>query len=80
MFRNRVPRRICSPKRDELTGAWRKVHNEELHFLYFSPSRMIKRRRMRWICHVAGMGEEEECICDFGEKARRKETSRQIKT
>jgi hypothetical protein len=49
MFENRVLRRIFSPKRDEVTGDWRKLHNEELHNLYSSPSiiRMIKSRRMR---------------------------------
>jgi hypothetical protein len=56
---NRVLRRIFRPKRDEVTGGWRKVHNEELHGLYSSPSivRMIKARRMSWAGHVARMGE-----------------------
>jgi hypothetical protein len=47
---NRVLRRIFGPKRDEVTGDWRKLHNEELHNLYSSPNiiRMIKSRRMRW--------------------------------
>jgi hypothetical protein len=47
------------PKRDEVTGGWRKLYNEELHNLYSSPSiiRMIKSRRMRWAGHVAQMGE-----------------------
>jgi hypothetical protein len=46
------------PKRDEVTGGWRKLHNEELHGLYSSPSivRVIKARRMRWAGHVARMG------------------------
>jgi hypothetical protein len=59
VFENRVLRRIFGPKRDEVTGRWRKLHNEELHNLYFSPSiiRMIKSRRMRWAGHVARMGE-----------------------
>jgi hypothetical protein len=50
VFENRVLRRIFGPKRDEVTGGWRKLHNEELHNLYFSSSiiRMIKPRRMRW--------------------------------
>jgi hypothetical protein len=50
-----VPRRISGPKRDEVTGGWRKLHNEELHNLYSSPSiiRMIKSRRMRLAEHVA---------------------------
>jgi hypothetical protein len=58
VFENRVLRRIFGPKRDEVIGGWRKLHNEELHNLYCSPSviRMIKSRRMRWIGHVARMG------------------------
>jgi hypothetical protein len=57
---NRVLRRIFEPKRDEVTGGWRKLHNEELHNLYSSPSiiRMIKSRRMRWAGHVTRMGEK----------------------
>jgi hypothetical protein len=60
VFENRVLRRMFGPKRDEVTGGWRKLHNEELHNLYSSPSiiRMIKSRRMRWIGHVARMGEK----------------------
>jgi hypothetical protein len=56
----RVPRRIFGPKRDEVKGGWRKVHNEGLHNLYCSPSiiRMIKSRRMRLAGHVARMGEK----------------------
>jgi hypothetical protein len=59
VFENRVLRRIFVPKRDEVTGRWRKLHNEELHGLYSSPSiiRVIKARRMRWAEHVARMGE-----------------------
>jgi hypothetical protein len=59
VFENRVLR-IFGPKRDEVTGGWRKLHNEELHNLYSSPSiiRMIKSRRMRWSGHVAEMGEK----------------------
>jgi hypothetical protein len=58
VFENRVLRRIVGLKRDEVTGGWRKLHNEELHNLYFSPSiiRMIKSRRMRWARHIAHMG------------------------
>jgi hypothetical protein len=64
VFENRVLRRIFGRKRDEVTGGWRKLHNEELHNLYSSTSiiKMIKSRRMRWAGHVARMGGEEECI------------------
>jgi hypothetical protein len=57
MFENRVLRRIFGPKRNEVTGEWRKLHNEELHDLYSSPNkiRIIKSRRMRWAGHVARM-------------------------
>jgi len=59
VFENRVLRRIFGPKRDEVTGEWRKLHNEELNDLYCSPKfvRVIKSRRMRWAGHVARMGE-----------------------
>jgi hypothetical protein len=55
-----VLRRIFGPKRDEVTGGWRQLHNEELHNLYSSPSTiiMIKSRRMRWARHVARMGKK----------------------
>jgi hypothetical protein len=55
VFENRVLRRIIGPKRDGMTGGWRKLHNEELCDLYSSPSiiRMIKLTRMRWTGHVA---------------------------
>jgi hypothetical protein len=57
VFENRVLRRIFGPKRDEVTGGWRKLRNEELHNFYSSPSiiRMINSRRMRWAGHVARM-------------------------
>jgi hypothetical protein len=50
--------RVLRPKRDEVTGEWRKLHNKELNDLYFSPNivRAIKSRRMRWAGHVARMG------------------------
>jgi hypothetical protein len=59
VFENRVLRRIFGPKRDEVTGGWRKLPHEELHGLYSSPSiiRVIRARRMRWAVHVARMGE-----------------------
>jgi hypothetical protein len=61
-FENKVLRRIFEPKRDEVTGGWRNLHNEELHDLYSSPNtsiiRIIKSRRMRWAGHVVRMGEK----------------------
>jgi hypothetical protein len=59
VFENRVLRRIFGPKRDEVTGEWRMLHNGELHNLYSSPDivRPIKSRRMGWAGHVARMGE-----------------------
>ena len=59
VFENRVLRRIFGSKRDEVTGEWRKLHNEELNDLYCSPNifRVIKSRRMRWAGHVARIGE-----------------------
>ena len=59
VFENRVLRRIFGPKRDEVTGEWRKLHNEEFNDLYSSPNivRVIKSRRMRWARHVARMEE-----------------------
>jgi hypothetical protein len=60
VFENKLLRRIFGPKRDEVTGGWRKLHNEELRDLYSSPSiiRIIKSKRMRWAGHVARMGEK----------------------
>jgi hypothetical protein len=59
VFENRVLRGIFGPKRDEVTGEWRRLHNEELNDLYSSPNIIwvIKSRRMRWDGHVARMGE-----------------------
>jgi hypothetical protein len=58
VFENRVLRRIFGPKRDEVTGKWKKLRNEELHDLHSSPSiiRIIKVWRMQWAGHVARMG------------------------
>ena len=62
MFENRVLRKIFGPRRDEVTGEWRKLHNEKLNDLYSSPSivRVIKSRRMRWAGHVARMRERRD--------------------
>jgi len=59
VFENWVLRRIFGPRKDEVTGEWRNLHNEELNDRYSSPNivRVIKSRRMRWAGHVAGMGE-----------------------
>jgi len=59
-FENMVLRRIFGSRRDEVTGEWRRMHNEELNNLYSSPNivRVIKSRRMRWAGHVARMGVE----------------------
>jgi hypothetical protein len=58
VFENRVLSRVFGPKRDEVTGEWRKLHNEELRDLYSLPNilRVVKSRRMRWAGHVACMG------------------------
>jgi hypothetical protein len=62
VFENRVLRGIFGPKMDEVTGEWRKLHNEELHNLYSSTDiiRQVKSRRLRWAGHVARMGEERK--------------------
>jgi hypothetical protein len=61
VFENRVLRRIFGPKRDEVTGEWRKLHNEEFHNLFSSPNiiRQIKSSRMMWAGHVARMVERK---------------------
>jgi hypothetical protein len=80
VLETRVLRRVFGPNRDEVTGEWRKLHNEKLHILYSSPNiiRQIKSRRLRWAGHVARMG--EECVQGYEGKARRKETTWETKT
>jgi hypothetical protein len=82
VFEKRMLRRIFGPKRDEVTGGWRKLHNEELHNWYSSPSiiRMIKSRRMRLVGNVARMGEKRIGYRLLVGKPRRKETNRKTKT
>jgi len=65
VFENRMLRRIFGAERDKVTGEWRKLHNEELNDLYYSPTIVwvTKSRRMRWAGHVARMG--ERCIQGF---------------
>jgi hypothetical protein len=71
-FENRVLRRISGPKTDDVTGEWRKLHNEELHMLYPSPDiiRQIKSMRMRWAGHVARMRDEREMYRVFVAKTK----------
>jgi len=60
VFENVVLRRILGPRRDKVTGEWRRLHNEELNDMYSSPNivQVIKSRRMKWTGHVVCMGEE----------------------
>ena len=76
VFENMVLRRIFGPRRDEVTGEWRRLHKEELKDLYSSPNsvRMIKSRRMRWAEHVVRMVEERGRIGSWWGN-RRKETN-----
>jgi hypothetical protein len=77
VFENTVLRRIFGPKRDEIRGGWRILHNEELHDLYSSPNkiRIMKSRKMRWEGHEARMGGTEECMRSVSECTRREETT-----
>jgi hypothetical protein len=72
VFESNALRSIFGPKRDEVTGEWRKLHNEELHDLYSLPSiiRIIKARRMRWARHVARIGEKRKAIGCWWESQR----------
>jgi hypothetical protein len=72
VFENRVLRRIFGPRRDKVTGEWRKLHNEELRDLYSSPNiiGIIKSRRLRWAGHVARMGRRRKRIGYWWESKR----------
>jgi hypothetical protein len=74
VFENRVLRRICGPKGDEVTGEWRKLHNKELRDLYSSPSiiTIIKSRKMRWAGNVARMREKRNVYMLLVEKPKGK--------
>ena len=74
MFENRVLRSIIGSKRDEVTGEWSKLHNEELNDLYPSPNiiRVIKSRRMRWAGHIARMGKRRGAYRVLAGKAEEK--------
>jgi hypothetical protein len=77
VFENRVLRRIFGPKRDEMVGSWRKLHNKEVNNLYISTNIIecsIKENEKGRACSMHAR--EEECIQGFGWKARRKETTR----
>jgi hypothetical protein len=78
VFENRVLRRIFGMKRDVVAGDWRKLHNEELHNLYFLQNiiRIIKSRRMRWARYVARMGETRNAYSILVEKPEGKKPLR----
>jgi hypothetical protein len=66
VFKNRVLRKIFGPKREEVTGEWRKLHNDELNDLNSSPNiRLIKPRMMKWVGHVAHMGDRKGAYRDL---------------
>jgi hypothetical protein len=81
VFENRVLRRIFGPKRDEVTGDWRKLHNEELRDLYYSPSTItiIKSRRMRLTEHAARMWTRRMHL-EFWLESQKRRTTRKTKT
>jgi hypothetical protein len=82
VFENRVLRRVFWPKRDEVTGEWRKFHNEELNVLYSLPNIVwvVKSRRMRWTVACGAHGGGERCAQGVGGKAGGKEAIGEIQT
>jgi len=76
MFENKVLRKIFGPKRAEITGEWRRLHNEELYYLYSLPNIIwvIRSRRLRWTGHMACMG-DERCLQVFDGGTLGKETT-----
>jgi hypothetical protein len=82
VIENMVLRRIFGPRRDEVTGHWRKLHNEKLHNLYSSQNmiRIINSRRIRWAGFVARMWARRNSYRILVGKIRRKETTRKTKT
>jgi hypothetical protein len=82
VFEKRVLRRIFGPKREEVTGDWRKVHNEELHNLYSFPIiiKMIKSRRLRWERHVVLIGTKRNAYRILVGKPEKKGAIRKAKT
>jgi hypothetical protein len=83
VFENRVLKRVFGPKRDEVTGEWRKLHNEELSDLYSLPNivRVVKPRRMRWAGGACGTyGGGEKCAQSSGGETRGKETTGETQT
>jgi hypothetical protein len=80
VFENKLLRRISGPKRDEVMGEWKKLHNRELHILYSSPNiiRQIKSRRMRSAGHVAHVGEDRKVYRVLVGKAKGKRPLRRL--
>jgi hypothetical protein len=76
IFEKRVLRKIFEPKRDELTGGWRELHNEELHNWYLPPIRMVNSRRMRWAGHAAQMEKRNAYILLVGQQEGKRSLGR----